>query len=226
MTTPAVRSYVARGLGALVMALVLAVGCGGGGEDGGEGRERARPGEVPDERTPTERAPTDQAAPTDGAAPTEQSRPQPPRGFSRAVGGLCSGFYDDAAALQQQLQGLGVSANSPQSVKRRALGLVDRIQSRSGRFLRDLRRVALPEGSAARADARELVASTARFLGLQRASTDFVRRLVLGRPADPDARARLQRLQGQLGSELRVQQALARKLSIPECLSSSAGATG
>lgn len=203
------------------MALVLAVGCGGGGEGGGEGRERARTEQVPSERTPTERAPTEEAAPTEGAV-----SPEPPRGFSRAVGGLCSGFYDDAATLQTQLRGLGVSANSPPGVKRRALGLVDRIQSRSGRFLRELRRVPLPEGSEARADARGLVASTARFLGLQRASTDFVRRLVLGRLDDPDAQVRLQRLQGRLGSELRVQQALVRKLSIPGCLSSSAGATG
>ncbi len=202
--------------------IVLAAGCGGEEEGADERAERTRSEQgtrteqIPEERTPTERAPTERAPPEERGL----------RDFSRAVGGLCTGFYEDAGTLQARLQQLGVSADSPPTARRVALEIVGRIQARTARFLREVRRVPLPDGSPARENARRLVASTARFLGLQRASTAFIRRTVLGRSVDPSTQARVRRLQGQLMTELGKQRALVRELDIPECLSPTAGASG
>jgi len=185
-------------------------------------------GEDQPEEVPTDRG-AEQERQTEPATTDETGSPETPapgsRDFADAAGELCSGFFQEAAALQGRLRGLDVSTDSPLSTRRRALTLIERIQARSRRFLADLGAVPLPGEPSARRDASRLVSSTARILLLQRANTGLVRRTVLGR-AGPRAQAQVVGLQRQLAAQLADQQELVRRLDISECLSASAGTSG
>lgn len=137
--------------------------------------------------------------------------------FSVRVGQLCSDFYAEAIALQRDLKELGLNTGSDEKDKRRGVALVERIQARSKRFLADLRSVPKPEDPGQRQDAEQLVASTERFLDAQAAMNDPVKSELL-RPGTGATKQELEALRDKLNSELLQQQAMMRRLDIPECL--------
>lgn len=140
--------------------------------------------------------------------------------FSLQAGAACSRFYAEVVPPQVELRRLRGELRRPQA-RERAKRLVGKIQSGSRGFLRRLQAIPLPSSSRRRQDASRLLASTEAFVGVQGENLDLVSG-VLDEPrrVSRAERASLPELQARLVAELREQQALVRRLDIPECLPS------
>lgn len=196
--------------GAAVVSMSLLAACGG--DSAGEPRE-------PQPRAGA-RTPGQQPAPQRDPAPPEPNREGAPRNeFSLRTGEVCSRFYAEAAPLQTELQSVGPRIGSDRGARERAGKLIDEIQAGSRKFLRRLESIPPPSSPAGRQDRRRLLASIEDFVRLQRDNLDLVEDLL----AQPDRvseadRRRASELRTRLGAELVEQQALLRRLEVPECL--------
>lgn len=190
----------------VVAGLALVAACGG------------EPSE--EQREPAPR-PAAAAPQQDSATPESGGQGGPRDRFSLRAGQLCSRFYADAAPLQAQLQSLGPRVQSDRGARDRAGEIIDRIQAGSRAFLRRIRSTPPPSSPRARQDKTRLLASIETFVGLQRDNLDVVEDL-LARPDRVSAadQRRVRELRSQLGAELVEQQALLRRLDVPECLPS------
>ncbi len=198
---------------AAVISLSLLAACGGDAPD-----EPREPQPRPDARTPGQQ-PAPPAPQRDSAAPfPDGERPLRDR-FSLRTGEVCSRSYAEAAPLQAELKRVGPRIQSDRGARNRAGELIDDIQAGSGEFLRRLESIPPPSSPAGRQDRTRLLASIEDFVGLQRDNLDLVEDL-LSQPdqvSQPDRR-RLSELRTRLGAELVEQQALLRRLAVPECL--------
>ncbi len=194
---PAYAAAIGSRLGQLALALaaaaLLASGCGD--------EEDAPP-------VSSTEATESQTVPASGGSEEE---------FNAALAGTCTDFYEQVAPLQGELQGLAISEESPQPDKEQAIEIVEEIQGLSSGFLEDLRALPEPAAAAARDDYAALVKSTEEFLGIQAGYFDTLREGVLSEEGSVDP-AELTRVQGELGDELKLQQALIDRLGVPECL--------
>lgn len=206
-----------RPLGWWAAALSLSLLAACGGDPAGEQRE---PQPQPSARSP-ERQPA-APAPRRDSATSEPGGERGPRGrFSLRAGQICSRFYADAAPLQAQLQSLGPRVQDDRGARKQAEEIIDEIQAGSRQFLRRLEATPSPSSPAGRQDRRRLLASIEDFVGLQRDNLELVEGL-LARPDRVSAadQRRVLELRRQLGAELVEQQALLRRLDVPECLPS------
>ncbi|HEV2772459.1 MAG TPA: hypothetical protein VGV57_06470 [Thermoleophilaceae bacterium] len=182
------------------MAIVVVVLCGACGED----RAQAPPGEpVPLPAVPGEDALRDR--------------------FSLQMGEACSRSYAELAPLQVQLQRLQRAVRRRPPARKppardRARRVVEKMESRSRAFLRRLEAIPLPSPARRRQDASRLLESTEELVRLQLESLDVLSRRFGERDrVSPSERARLPSLRTQLRARLREQEALVRRLDIPEC---------
>jgi hypothetical protein len=200
---------------AAVISLSLLAACGGDAAD-----EPREPRPRPDARTPGQQA-APPAPQRDSAAPfPDGERPLRDR-FSLRTGEVCSRFYAEAAPLQAELKRVGPRIQSDRGARNRAGELIDDIQAGSGEFLRRLESIPPPSSPAGRQDRTRLLASTEDLLQLQRDNVELAEELIFrpGKASDADRR-RVSELRTRLGAELVEQQALLRRLDVPECLPS------
>jgi len=201
-----------RWRGAAVVSVSLLAACGG--DSAGEPRERQPP---PGARTPGQQP----APPRDSARPEPEGEGAPRNEFSLRTGEVCSRFYAEAAPLQAELQSVGPRVGSDRDARKRAGKLIDEIQAGSRQFLRRLESIPPPSSPAGRQDRTRLLASIEDFVRLQRDNLDLVEDLLSqpDRVSEADRR-RVAQLRTRLGAELVEQQALLRRLEVPECLPS------
>lgn len=145
--------------------------------------------------------------------------------FSLLTGAACSRSYAELAPLQARLRQLrrdvrrSSRARKPQA-RSQARQVIERMQSRSRRFLGNLNTIPLPSSPRRRHEASRLLESTEELVLLQLESLDIVSGL-LGEPTRVARaeRARLPRLRRRIRAGRREQQRLVRRLDIPECVS-------
>jgi hypothetical protein len=198
--------------GAALGSISLLAACGG--DSAGELREpQPRPGA---------RTPGQQPAPQRDPVPPEPAGEGALRNqFSLRTGEVCSRFYAEAAPLQAELKRVGPRIQSDRGARNRAGELIDDIQAGSGEFLRRLESIPPPSSPAGRQDRTRLLASTEDLMQLQRDNVELAEELIFrpGKASDADRR-RASELRTRLGAELVEQQALLRRLEVPECLPS------
>ncbi len=201
----------ALGLGVLVISASVLAACGGG--SAGEPRG-PQPGPA---ARGSEQQPAPQPGPTTQPGGERSTRDQ----FSLRSGEVCASFYAEAAPLQAQLQSLGPRVQNDRGAREQAEEIIDAIQAGSRQFLRSLESTTPPSSPTGRQDRKRLLASIEDFVGLQRDNLELVEGL-LARPDRVSAadQRRVVELRRQLGAELAEQQALLRRLDVPECLPS------
>ncbi len=146
--------------------------------------------------------------------------------FSLQAGEACSRSYAEVAPLEGRLRRLqrAVRRRAPEhkpQAREQIRQVLQKLQSRSRRFLRRLVTIPLPSPARRRQDASRLLESTEELVRLQLEILDLTHRGL----RQPDRvsgaqRVRLSRLQHRLAAKLRDQQRLARGLGIPECVRS------